>query len=335
MIFIETNSISPFYNFAAEYYLITEKKFDETVFLFWRTEPTLMLGKYQNAYAEIDLDYANANQIQIVRRMSGGGTIYTDMGGWQFTFISKSGTGQGTIEFKKYISPVVDALCKIGINASFNGRNDLVVEGRKFSGNAQYILNGYTLHHGSILFDTDIEQMMKSTTVNRYKMESKGIASVRDRVTNISDYLPKGMTTLEFRELFVGGILQDKHDVYSFHQAEMKRIREIEKERFDNWQSIFGDSPKCEVVRTKRFSDGILECQLNVNNGRIEEVKIYGDFFGDLETDIICSFLKGCKYERKSVENIFERMPYYGRAHNISTQDIVDTIMGQSSTNIE
>ncbi len=188
MIYIENNSTDPFFNFALEYYLITEKQLPEDqIFIFWRTEPTLMIGKYQNTIEEINEDYAKKNGIKVVRRITGGGTIYTDLGGWQFSFITK-GLAE-TIDFNKYIGPVMEGLKKLDVPAEFNSRNDLVIHGKKFSGNAQCMLNGYTLHHGSLLFDTDFEQMVKCLTVDDYKIISKGIKSVKERVTNISEHL--------------------------------------------------------------------------------------------------------------------------------------------------
>ena len=191
MIYIETGSTDVCYDFALEYYFTLEKRLSDTVFLFWRTTPTLMVGKYQNVLEEVDKPYADAHGIRIVRRMSGGGTIYTDLGGWQFSFIQHRETGE--IEFSQYIMPVLEALEEMGVHAAFNGRNDLTIQGRKFSGNAQYRLGGCIVHHGSLLFDTDLQQMEAATTVDRYKIVSKGIQSVRDRVTNIAEHLPAPM----------------------------------------------------------------------------------------------------------------------------------------------
>ena len=183
MIYIETGSTDVYYNFGLENYFTVEKRLPDTVFLFWRTTPTLMVGKYQNILEEINKPYADAHGIHLVRRMSGGGTIYTDLGGWQFSFIQHREAGE--IEFGQYIAPVIGALEEMGVTASFNGRNDLTIDGRKFSGNAQYRLGDCIVHHGSLLFDTDIRQMAEATTPDSYKITSKSIKSVRDRVTNI------------------------------------------------------------------------------------------------------------------------------------------------------
>ena len=236
MIYIETGSTDVYYNFGLEYYFTLEKRLPETVFLFWRTTPTLMVGKYQNVLEEINKPYADAHGIHLVRRMSGGGTIYTDMGGWQFTFIQHKEAGE--IEFGQYIAPVIDALGEMGVNAAFNGRNDLTIDGKKFSGNAQYRLGDCIVHHGSLLFDTDIEQMVASTTVDSYKITSKSIKSVRDRVTNISEHLPAPMDAETFKETMVRHIMNGSTAVYTVTPEDDARIREIAREQFQSLSLI-------------------------------------------------------------------------------------------------
>ena len=233
MIYIETGSTDVYYNFGLEYYFSVEKRLSDTVFLFWRTTPTLMVGKYQNVLEEINKPYADEHGIHIVRRMSGGGTIYTDLGGWQFTFIQHKEAGE--IEFHQYIAPVIDALREMGVHAEFNGRNDLTIDGKKFSGNAQYRLGDCVVHHGSLLFDTDIRQMVESTTVDSYKILSKSIKSVRDRVTNISEHLSAPMDAETFKECMVRHIMGGSDAVYAVTAEDDKRIRELAAEKFNNW----------------------------------------------------------------------------------------------------
>ena len=242
MIYIETGSADVYYNFGLEYYFTLEKRLPETVFLFWRTTPTLMVGKYQNVLEEINKPYADEHGIHLVRRMSGGGTIYTDMGGWQFTFIQHKEAGE--IEFGQYIAPVIDALREMGVSASFNGRNDLTIDGKKFSGNAQYRLGDCIVHHGSLLFDTDIAQMVASTTVDSYKITSKSIKSVRDRVTNISEHLPSPMDAETFKETMVRHIMNGSTAAYTVTPEDDARIREIAGEQFPELGADFRKKPE-------------------------------------------------------------------------------------------
>lgn len=325
MIYIENNSTDPYFNFALEYYLITEKQLSEDqVFIFWRTEPTLMIGKYQNTIEEINDDYAKKNDINVVRRITGGGTIYTDMGGWQFSFITR---GQAeTIDFNKYIGPVIESLKKLDIPAEFNSRNDLVIEGKKFSGNAQCMLNGYTLHHGSLLFNTDFEQMVKCLTVDDYKIISKGIKSVKERVTNISDHLIQPIDTDTFRKLMVDSIMQGSTKEYKLTAEDLERIDMIAREKFKSWEWNYGISPKFNIIKTGRFDGGKMEFKLDVNKGKIIDCHIYGDFFGTMDISILSDALIDTKYEKENIKKAIEQCDIKHGFYNINIDELADII---------
>ncbi|MEA4805709.1 lipoate--protein ligase [Acetobacterium wieringae] len=325
MIYIENDSTDPFFNFALEYYLITEKNLPEDqIFIFWRTEPTLMVGKYQNTIEEINQNYAKENGIKVVRRITGGGTIYTDMGGWQFSFITR---GQSdTIDFSKYISPVIEGLKKLDVPAEFNSRNDLVIQGKKFSGNAQCMLNGYTLHHGSLLFSTDFEQMVKCLTVDDYKIISKGIKSVKERVTNISDHLTKPIDTDTFKKLMVDSIMQGSKEHYQLTDTDLARIKAIAKEKFASWEWNYGKSPKFNITKTGRFDGGKMEFKLDVNKGKITDCHIYGDFFGTMDISVLSNALIGAAYEKESIKKAIAQSDIKQGFYNINVDELADII---------
>ena len=325
MIYIETGSMDVYYNFGLEYYFTVEKKLPDTVFLFWRTTPTLMVGKYQNVLEEINKPYADAHGIHLVRRMSGGGTIYTDPGGWQFTFIQHEDATE--IAFHQYIAPVIDALREIGVQAEFNGRNDLTIDGRKFSGNAQYRLGGSIVHHGSLLFDTDIEQMVASTTVDDYKILSKSIKSVRDRVTNISEHLSAPMDAETFKECMVRHIMNDSTEQYHLTPEDDARIRELAAEKFNNWERIFGANPNFNIDRTRRFAGGKMQFKLDVRRGVIRQAWVYGDFFSTLDAETICAALSGCRYERSAVREALLNHGVEGAVYRISIDEMAEAIV--------
>lgn len=320
MIYIETGSTDVYYNFGLEYYFTVEKRLPDTVFLFWRTTPTLMVGKYQNVLEEINKPYADAHGIHLVRRMSGGGTIYTDLGGWQFTFIQHKEAGE--IEFSQYIAPVIGALREMGVQAAFNGRNDLTIDGKKFSGNAQYRLGDCIVHHGSLLFDTDIEQMVASTTVDSYKILSKSIKSVRDRVTNIAEHLPAPMDAETFKKTMVQHIMNGSTDTYTVTPEDDARIREIARERFRSWEQIFGKSPKFTIDRIGRFEGGKIQFKLDVQRGVIRGAAVYGDFFSTLDAGTICGALVGCPYERGAVLKALREHGIDGAVYRISAEEM-------------
>lgn len=305
MIYIETGSADVCYNFGAEYYFTAEKPLEDTVFLFWRTTPTLMVGRYQNVLEEVDKAYADARGIRIVRRMSGGGTIYTDLGGWQFTFIETDRGGE--IQFQRYIAPVIDALRELGVEAAFNGRNDLTIDGKKISGNAQYRLGGRVVHHGSLLFDTDLEEMAAATTVDRYKIQSKSIQSVRERVTNIARYLSVPMDAETFKARVVAHILGGEGRTYSITPADSARIRALGQERFGSWESTYTQGPAFNIQRTGRFPGGSMTFRLDIKKGVIQRASVSGDFFAAMDGGAIGQALAGCRYEREAVREALER----------------------------
>lgn len=324
MIYIETGSTDVYYNFGLEYYFTVEKRLPDTVFLFWRTTPTLMVGKYQNVLEEINKPYADEHKINIVRRMSGGGTIYTDMGGWQFTFIQHREAGE--IEFQQYISPVIGALAELGVNASFNGRNDLTIDGKKFSGNAQYRLGGCIVHHGSLLFDTDIQQMVASTTVDSYKILSKSIKSVHDRVTNIAEHLPAPMDPDTFKECMVRHIMGGSSAVYELTPEDDARIRVLAQEKFKSWERIYGADPKFNIERTGRLSGGKMQFKIDVRGGVIQQAAVYGDFFSTLDAETICAAITGCRYERQAVLKALLDNGIDGAVYRISAAEMAEVI---------
>lgn len=326
MIYIETDSTDVYYNFALEYYFALEKKLEDTVFLFWRTDPTLMIGKYQNVLEEVNMEFAKNHGIHLVRRQSGGGTIYTDRGGWQFSFIQHG--NENDIEFHQYIAPVIDALADMGVSAEFNGRNDLVIGGRKFSGNAQYRLGDTTVHHGSLLFDTDIEMMVASTTVDPHKIISKSIKSVRDRVTNVSEHLKYTMDVMEFKKRMIDSVMGENGGEYILTEEDNKRIREIAKEKFDNWNSLYGSNPKFNIEKTAYFAGGKMQIKMDVQKGIITNAGIYGDFFSTLDAKQLLAPLIGCKYDYDSVREAMMQKGIDGKVYRVSVEDMTRLIMG-------
>ena len=317
MIYIDTNSTDAYYNFGCEYYFSTEKKLDDDVFLMWRTTPTLMIGKYQNTLEEIDASYAREKGINIVRRLSGGGTIYTDEGGWQFSYITSSIGLE--IEFERFVKPVTDALSSLGIDAKLTGRNDITVCGKKISGNAQFKLGGTTVHHGSLLYDTDIDELVRATTPKDYKITSKAIKSVRERVTNIREHLPNDMTADQFRDHVVSRICDKKYIIDSDDDS---RISALGDKYFRDPEIIYSRSPKFDIEKTVHFDGGTFVIGMTVRHGIIENAGMTGDFFsgaGDPSQSII-----GVKYAPDAVRSALEK--YDGKIYRVSVDELVRAI---------
>lgn len=309
MIYIETGSKSIYTNLATEYFIATEsdileKTGEDSAFLFWTTTPTLVVGKYQNVYEEVNLTYARENGLNIVRRMSGGGTMYMDEGGWQFSFITADNSDG--ISFAEFLEPILSALASLGVKAEFSGRNDILIDGRKVSGNSQYKLGGKTVHHGTLLFATDPERIVRSTTVADYKIISKGIKSVRERVTNISDHISDDISTEKFKDLMIDHILGDgKRHILS--HTEQKRIAEIAAEKFADKDAIFGASPKFSIVKNAHLKGGMIEMSFDVKKGIITDCAVKGDFFSDATPEMWHDTLCGCMYEYDAVKSAIEK----------------------------
>lgn len=287
------------FSFALEYYFMKEKILGGDVFTFWRTHPTLMIGRYQITSAEINEAYAKEKDIKIVRRMSGGGTIYTDEGGWQFSFISNRSNAESG--FAKFTAPVIAALKNMGVDAELGGRNDLLIGGKKFSGNAQHHDRNCMLHHGSILYNTNLEELVRSITVSDDKIVSKGIQSIRQRVTNISDHMDTKMPALEFKNHMLESILSESDQTYVLSGPDIMRINQIADEIFRNWEWNYGKSPDYQITKSRRFGGGKLEVCLNLQNGRISDCMFYGDFFFSGDIKILADRLKGCPYREEDI----------------------------------
>jgi lipoate---protein ligase len=195
MLCINNLSTEPYFNMALEEHLL--RNFSANIFMLWRNNNAIVVGKHQNTLAEINLDFVKQQNIKVVRRLSGGGTVFHDLGNLNFTFI-ENGEGEELINFRKYTQPILDVLAQLGVEARFEGRNDLTINGLKFSGNAEHVFRKRTLHHGTLLFSSQISDLTQALNVDPEKFKDKAVKSVRSRVTNISDHLKVKMDVKEF-----------------------------------------------------------------------------------------------------------------------------------------
>ncbi|WP_342041563.1 lipoate--protein ligase [Bacillus sp. OTU2372] len=328
MLFIDNKGITdPRINLAIEEYALKNLDINETYLLFYINEPSIIIGKNQNTIEEINTDYVDRNGIHVVRRLSGGGAVYHDLGNLNFSFITKD-DGESFHNFRKFTEPVVAALQKLGVNAMLSGRNDLEVEGRKISGNAQFSTKGRMFSHGTLMLNSEIENVVSALKVKKDKIESKGIKSVRSRVANISEFLTEKISIEEFRSLLLKNIFggQDEISEYILTEEDWEKIHQLSKERYQNWDWNYGKSPKFNLQHSHRFPVGSVDVRLEVIKGKIENCKIYGDFFGVSEVSEIEKRLTGIRYERSEIEQALddiETKHYFG---NISKEELINLI---------
>ena len=329
MIFVDNKGIhDPRINLAIEEYLLKTMDVEkEPVLLFYINQPSIIIGKNQNTIEEINTDYVEDNGIIVVRRLSGGGAVYHDLGNLNFSFITND-DGDSFMNYKKFTQPVVDALAKMGVNAELSGRNDILAEGRKVSGNAQFSTKGRMFSHGTLMFDTEIDAVVSALKVKKDKIESKGIKSIRSRVANISEFLKEQMTVEEFRLEILKSIFDGEENIryYELTEEDWANIHKLSEERYQTWEWNFGKSPRFNIQKTHRFPTGGIDIRLEVNHGVMEEVHIFGDFFGVGDMADIEQRLVGTNYDRAAIAKALADInipTYFG---GISTEDFLQLI---------
>ncbi|MGX7162430.1 lipoate--protein ligase [Enterococcus massiliensis] len=333
MIFVPNENNDPRINLAIEVFLLQEMKVDEPILLFYINEPSIIIGRNQNTIEEINKEYVDEQGIHVIRRFSGGGAVYHDFGNLNFSFIMPD-DGNSFRDFEKLTKPIIQALHEMGVEgAELKGRNDLVIDDMKFSGNAMYATNGRMFAHGTIMFDSDINEVVKALKVRKDKIESKGIKSIRSRVTNIKPFLPKenqGMTTEEFRQeilLKIFGVSStDEIKTYELTEEDWKKVNEISDQYYRNWDWNYGKSPEFEIERRKRFPIGSIDIRLNVENGKISEAKIFGDFFGLGDIKDVEDALLGIKYEKDALTTAVASIDVKKYFGNIEPTDLLELI---------
>ncbi|MDC7797416.1 lipoate--protein ligase [Bacillus altitudinis] len=328
MLFIDNEQhYDPMINLAIEEYCLKYLDPEETYLLFYINQPSIIIGKNQNTIEEINTKYVEDNGIKVVRRLSGGGAVYHDKGNLNFSFITKD-DGDSFHNFKKFTEPVIKALEKLGVKAELSGRNDIMADGRKISGNAQFATRGRIFSHGTLLFDSEIEHVVSALNVKKEKIESKGIKSIRSRVANISELMDQKMTTEEFRKILLSYIFDTNGDLpeYQLTEKDWEKIHEISRDRYQKWEWNYGRSPKFNLQHSKRFPAGSIDLRLEVKKGIIQDCKIFGDFFGVGDIADIEKRLIGQQYDRKTISDVLEDMDMRHYFGNVSKEDFLDLI---------
>ncbi|MCA1761104.1 MAG: lipoate--protein ligase, partial [Bacteroidales bacterium] len=280
----------------------------EDIFMLWQSENTVVVGKHQNALAEINYPFVHKKGITVARRISGGGTVFHDAGNVNFAYI-KNVKSPAEISFKLFTKPVVEALAKLGITATTSGRNDLLVESKKISGNAEHVFKNRVLHHGTLLFNSNLETLGQSIKVVPGKYHGKAVQSNRSVVANIFPFLKKQLSVNDFSTFLLNVQLENSaNSVYELNEKDNQAIQKMVDEKFKTWNWNYGYSPKYSFKNEFLAEGKKLKVELQVEKGRITESNCFGDFFSEGELKILNKSLHGVRHFypdiRQSLEEI-------------------------------
>lgn len=327
MKYIESKSTDPYFNLALEEYVFERLPRDDSYFMLWQNANTIVIGKYQNAFEEVNQKVADERGIRVARRLSGGGAVYHDMGNLNFTFIVDKEDADG-MNFSIFTEPVCEVLRNFGVNAEFTGRNDIVIDGRKISGNSQYIKKDRVMHHGCIMLDSDLEKVADALNVKAAKFVSKSSKSVRSRVTTINENAPRHISMAEFKEALKEKILGDGGvEPYELTEDDLREINHLRDTKYATWQWNYGFEREFEMTREAKFDSGLVTVHLTAKDGKIEDIRFYGDFFGNGEIEDLEERLKGVILDNRLAKKL-EELDLGEYMAGISPQELAQLIRG-------
>lgn len=316
MLFVDNQNITdPRLNLAIEEYVLRHVQSDEPILLFYINEPSVIIGRNQNTIEEIDTDFIRANGIHVVRRLSGGGAVYHDLGNLNFSFVTNG--REHLHNFARFTKPVVNALCKLGLDAELRGKSDIYAAGKKISGNAQYAAARRMFSHGTLLFDSNLENLLKALNPRQLKITSNAVQSIRAFVTNIGELLPEEMTIYRLKKALLEEIFGETViPAYTLSVEDWAQIYQISQDRYQTWEWNVGRSPKFNVHKQDRFEGvGKIDARIDVERGRIQQVKFYGDFSGMKNVAALETRFIGIRYEPEDLVALLQPLDitaYFG-----------------------
>ncbi len=326
MQFFESKSFDPYYNLALEDYFFQHADAEKGFLMLWQNDNTIVVGKYQNTAEEVNQAYVDEHSIKVARRLSGGGAVYHDKGNLNFTFIIKQKNIK-EFDFNVFVVPLISALRKIGVKAEFTGRNDVTIDGKKISGNSQYLKDGKVLHHGCILFDSNLLAVSDALKPKDAKFISKSAKSVRSRVTTIKANVNGDISIDKFKSIFKATIAEtNKLEEISISDSQEKEILQLRNEKYATWDWNYGNSPDYEEKKEKKFDAGLVTVYLNVKSGVITDIGIYGDFFGNGDISDLTEAIKGSKMNEEILAKL-KTMDLNNYIKGLTAEELYDLLI--------
>ena len=328
MNYAETHSTDPYYNLAFEEYILYHRRSEDWLLL-WQNANTIVVGLNQNTAGEINASFVEEHGIRVVRRNTGGGAVYHDMGNLNYSFIMDAGD-LGQLSMGRFTKSVCDALAEMGVEAEASGRNDITIQGKKVSGTAQRVHQGRILHHGTLLFQSDPQKIAGALRVDPEKFVSKGTKSVQGRVGNIADFLPEKLSIDAFKANLRKALTADRFTPVRLATWELEEVKRIADTKYRTWAWNYGASPPFRAVRKRaRFDGGSLEIWVEVQQGLIKSIRFLGDFMARAPLDTLEEALVGCRFAQSEVSTALAAFPLADLFGGIQEGEILDILFSE------
>ena len=318
---VELTTTNPYRNLATEEYLL--RHMTGNFFMLWRNQPCIVVGRNQNTSAEINREYVEEHNIAVVRRLTGGGAVFHDLGNLNYTFIEE-GAADKFGNYGIFCQPIIEVLQSIGVSAQLSGRNDLLIDGKKFAGNAQTLWHGRMMHHGCIMFAANVNNLSEALRVNPLKIQSKGIKSVRSRVTNITEHLSAPMTMEEFQQRILKAVLaKPGNELYCLTAEDEKEIDCLYREKYNTYDWNFGFAKEYAFQKDTLFASGLVTVSMNIQANCIAAFSVHGDFFGIREVAELEEAMMGTSYTPDAVLKRLKELEFSDYFAGITPEEFV------------